>query len=312
MYKRRTLLLLTLLLTCNIGLSHAKQLGFSRKYREDKIIMTYTWQDRYREKQSLQFKLPISAAAKGNNEFQKFDNNAANTAAFNAIKKYSTKYPGVDVRRTFSGFEMAYKGRNAVTNQATHSQNIKVLQEQAYEKDIKRQYHVKLDDAIMPDHRAVITRYTPALRPLAHAIKQATLGEDTRTVINFALNFFQSIPYDKLLNRATTNGAGFQTPYGLLINNRGDCDTKTVALAALIKNLYPQSSMAMVYIPNHAFLAISGLPNAGDTSVRLGPNRTPYVLLDPTGPALALLGEIPPSSLQAIERGQHSYLAIPR
>ena len=127
--------------------------------------------------------------------------------------------------------------------------------------------------------------------------------------MNYALNFLQNIPYDQLVSRYTSNGAGFQTPYGLLYNNRGDCDTKSVALAAILRNLFPELRIVMVYVPEHAFVGVHFKPGKKDYALQLG--GQPFVLAEPTGPSLAPLGRLDDRALSYLDSGKFSYQEVP-
>jgi hypothetical protein len=195
---------------------------------------------------------------------------------------------------------------------------------QAHNDYIASKFYASVDDThIMPDHKRIAQRYVGAMAPLATALKnsQGSLnngnrngtisggGADPRDLINYIMHFWQSIPYDELENRYTSNGAGFETPYGILAGNKGDCDSKAVALAATLRSLYPNLRLTMVYVPDHAFIGI-GLPQGPhDYALRLGDGT--YVLADPTGPSFMNLGQVADHALTALNSGQFSYQEIP-
>lgn len=287
----------------------AEQLGFSRQYLGGSIQLKYSWVDAAKKRQQIKFFLPIEAAETGNSEFRPFDHKAANAASNNALIKYARTQNGLDIKRSFNGLNVEYKGQ-AYGNRAAISRHINTLQEQAYNTDVKRQFYTVIDNYLLPDHKVVTNRYIAAMRPVANAIRSATRGMNKRERMNFTLSFLQNIPYDILDNRLTSNGAGFQTPYGLLINNKGDCDTKAVALAAIMKNLYPSSKMVMIYVPNHAFLGIQTQPKPGDKLLRIGSAREAYVLSDATGPAQAPVGVVGRDSEAALSRKDYSFLEL--
>ena len=288
----------------------ANQLGFNRQYVGSGVALSFSWKDMYGQTRNLQFSLEGQAAVRGHSEFKAFDNSAANTAAYKAVKKYADKNDGLEVKRSFEGFRVEYKGQ-AYALKDTHAKNIEDIRKQAYTTDIERQFYMEFNGNVMPNHRMVAKRYVRAMAPVARAIRRETSGMDRREQLNFVLNFLQNIPYDVLMNRATSNGAGFQTPYGLLINNRGDCDTKAVALAAIMRNLYPSQRIVMVYVPNHAFVGMHGMPAKGDDVLRLGNAREPFVLMDPTGPALVPVGVTQSQAQFALTHGDYSYQEIP-
>jgi hypothetical protein len=90
-----------------------------------------------------------------------------------------------------------------------------------------------------------------------------------------ATEFIQSIPY----STSTTTDAGFQTPIGMFAQNRGDCDTKSVALAAILRG-YGINSV-MVTMPEHMFMGVEIPASPGDHTFVYRGRR--FVSVEPTG-----------------------------
>ena len=61
--------------------------------------------------------------------------------------------------------------------------------------------------------------------------------------------------------------------------------------------------MVLVFVDQHAFIGIA-IPPSGD-EITITENGITYVLAEPTGPALLPLGELAPSSAQAIYNGHY-------
>lgn len=80
--------------------------------------------------------------------------------------------------------------------------------------------------------------------------------------------------------------------------NRGDCDTKSTAMAAILRNLFPDMKMIMVLVPNHAFLAVAMPKQPGDQYLRF--DGTDYVVLEAAGPALTPVGRAYPATKEYI------------
>ncbi len=144
------------------------------------------------------------------------------------------------------------------------------------------------------DFVQVAVEETTGIRPLAKAIANKTRGLSDREVIAYALRFLQLIPYDTLKSRNALGSIGFVAPLTLIDINKGDCDTKSVALAALIRNLLPDVRMVMVLVPGHAFLALDIPDKNSDSTINI--NGREYVVVEPTGPALSPVGRAHPGS----------------
>lgn len=291
----------------------AKQTHFSKAYRGAEIRFTYQWYDAFKKPQKLNFSLNINDVNQAKKEFQAFDNKKGNALAYEAVQNYIKPYNtnGREVRlvRKYGGFDVEGKGYGSA-DFAAIQRNIQRVQKEAYDTYISTSYYTYLDDkTIMPDHKRIAKRYVRAMAPVAAAIRAQTQGKSPREVINYTLAFLQNIPYDQLQSRYTSNGAGFQTPYALLETNRGDCDTKAVAMAAIMRNLFPRVRMIMVYVPKHAFIGFAFKPGAGDKTLKAG--ATTYVLADPTGPSIVPIGVADSQSLAGIRNGQYSYQEVP-
>ena len=171
-----------------------------------------------------------------------------------------------------------------------------------FEKNEKLSYLLRVDFA------SVARQQTRSVRSIASAIRRNTQGQPMRNRISYALNFMQSIPYDTLRSRNATGQIGFVEPLTLFDINRGDCDTKSTAMAAILRNLYPDLKMIMVLVPNHAFLAVAIPQRKGDNFVRYrGVN---YVVLEAAGPALTPVGKAYPTTLGYIRANQKEIKSI--
>lgn len=293
--------------------SWARQYTHKAEYWGYDIQFEYEWEDQHGERQQLSFDLPIDDVERGMQEFQPFDNNDANATAFKAVKEYakqhSTRGNHITIKPVRSGYSVEYAGYDADAG-AEHIQMIAKLRDKTFENYMFNHFYTRIDEeTIMPDHKRIAQRYVRAMSPVAEAIRAQTKDFTPRQVVNYTLSFFQTIPYDELRSRYTSNGAGFQTPYGLLKYNRGDCDTKSVAMAAVLRNLFPHVRIVMVYVPHHAFIGVHFKPGENDYALQLG--GQPFVLADPTGPALVRIGQVEGRAVGYLSRKEYSYQEIP-
>lgn len=277
------------------------------------VQFSYAWKDHDQRPQSLNFSLPLDDLQRGDREFKPFDDTAANAYAFQKVKERAATYraQGMDISvvKTFSGYRIE---GNAPVNVDMNSilADLHGTRDQGLDDYIHAMFYTRMQgENIMPDHKRIARRYAPALRPMLEAMAQQTPALSIRERSDWLLGFLQTIPYDQLLDRYTTNGSGFNTPYGLLRRNRGDCDTKAVAMLAALRGLYPNLPLTMVYVPEHAFVGIGIAQGPGDYALRLG-GRT-FVLADPTGPRLLKVGEVDIRALSALSAGKFSFQEVP-
>ncbi len=262
------------------------------------------------KRQTLTVRLNLDDITRGSAEFQPWSHEGAKLAGTKAVQQAAKAYEKPDLQIMIDpmpgGTSYRARGTNPLLANPQYLEDLQKNLEPAYdaaELAYARRHYYRIiqpgqgfnkgnTKAIMPDHAAIAKRYTAAMGPVATAILTQVPGANAspRAFINAALNWLQTIPYDTLNNRSTSNGAGFQTPYGLMLGNLGDCDTKATALAALIRAAYPQIPVAIVYVPDHAFIAI-GLPQES-RDYALQTEHGTFILADATGPGLTPLGYI--------------------
>ena len=137
------------------------------------------------------------------------------------------------------------------------------------------------------------------LKPVANAIAAKTRGLSRREVLNYVAHFIQSIPYDTLNSRDAHHETGFVAPLTLFDLNRGDCDTKSTALAAIMHNLYPDLAIKIVLIPNHAFVAVD--LKYDNTGTVIFEEDKQFSIIEAAGPSLTPVGQAYESSLQTMQ-----------
>ena len=195
------------------------------------------------------------------------------------------------VETTRSEMESASEGiGNALRGEIAEIQQRMTDFKTAYYRD--RLYRVGNGGYLLPDYGRIAQESLPDLQPVAAAFRSNTLGLSRRETLDRLLRFFQSIPYERLDDRSSD--AGFLVPLVMLAENRGDCDSKAVAYATVMHLLFPEVSVSLVLVPQHAFLALAIPPRGGDRTLRSGWRR--WVLAVPVGPALRPLGRIGPES----------------
>ena len=297
--------------------------GFQTAARGGWQEYAYNYTTREGQPQRLFFRLSAADIELGSQEFRDWDDAAAQSAAVQAVqqkaKALETDNLKAVIAPVHNGMSIRLMGRN-LTAASPQVQALRKVLDETYTTSLQtyatRNYYKATmkgphSAVIQPDHVAIAQRYVAAMRPVARAIQEQIPGaaQSPRAFINAALTWLQSIPYDELQNRATSNGAGFQTPYGLIGSNVGDCDTKATALAALIRAAYPSLPLIMVYVPEHAFLGI-GLPQ-GKTDYALRTEYGTYILADATGPGLTPLGYIDSKTQAKTGGARTNVLLIP-
>ena len=146
------------------------------------------------------------------------------------------------------------------------------------------------ETGIVPDAVTIAEKTQSLLRTLVVAIGNELKDNSRRSYTNYVGHFVQSIPYDSLSSKLSSRGDGFTPPNYLLLNNRGDCDSKVSLTLALLKEIIPEARMIIVYFPKHAIFGIQMAKQAND--ITLMHNGTEFVLMDVAGPAVLPAGQL--------------------
>ena len=306
MFSRTLVLILILVFAVSVD---AKQTSFRKYNYGNDIVFTYKFRDYLKRNHNISFTLTEKDVPEDIRRFEKLDGRRMNNEVLSNLKYYAEeafpdvtikiKRVGKSIRINASGYSNGrVQQALAYIKQEEERAKDQLLEEYFYTKDKTGHY-------ILPDHPRIAQNFIHFSYPIAQAISDY-LGDATdREKIDFTLAFLQNVPYDKLQSRQTSNGAGFATPLDLYKKNRGDCDSKSVAFAAIMRSLLPSADMIMVYIPGHAFAGIAIPPEEGDNTIQL--EGKTFVLVEPVGPGLLPVGFVSKQSLQALRKGNFTF-----
>lgn len=277
--------------------ANARQLNFQLGNRGHVMAYHYKWLDLRGHPQEMTFELTKTMVREASHEFQPYNAEQARVALYRLVEAYQPKLQQKGISASVqenAQTKVPYISVSGPVPQevlAQEGSHLAGLAQQLMQ-DYRTQNMYRLDDRgyLIPDYDQVVRAYTPRMRPVAAAIAANTQGLSFRQKADYVLAFLQSIPYDTLVNRRNSNGSGFATPVELITRNLGDCDSKSVAFASIMRNLYPNIPLVMILGEDHAFIGIAAQQGAGDYAI--GIDGQSYVLADPVGPALAPLGDV--------------------
>jgi hypothetical protein len=107
-----------------------------------------------------------------------------------------------------------------------------------------------------------------------------------RYFMGLLLAFFQELKYERPPDKVGARDIlGLWVPAEVLADGKGDCDSKSLAFAAMWRQR--ASRVIVILVPEHALIGVEGKPGPGESFVRVG-NRY-YVLCEVAGP-----GKLPP------------------
>tara|TARA_R110000868_G_scaffold189695_1_gene432935 strand:- start:123138 stop:124088 length:951 start_codon:yes stop_codon:yes gene_type:complete len=306
-------LILSVILSFYIENALAQQISFNRSIHNGVMKYDYVWRNPNGQKFNTSFKLYADDVKRSLTEFQKFDQSELDKAVTLQIQefiKYHTP-SGMSVDFNEKTRQISFEGN---LKQNKINRFMKLMEEeqekvnQAYFKKRFYNYNAK-ENTIRPAHGTIAKRYVLAMRPVAYALKENVRGGTSRDITNHVLHFIQSIPYDTLEDVRNSNGAGFLTPYGIIQGNKGDCDSKSVMFAAIMRNIYPYARIAVIYVPGHALVGFDYKKGRDDFAINIDVNT--FVLAEPVGPNQSDLGVVSPSALAVLRQGGYSYEEVP-
>ena len=267
----------------------------------------YHWQDANSQSHKITLRLPKTDI--NQLQYHSYDRHAAETYIFYELKKFAQNLQSADIKLEFYREQALNKIDIKAKSTAlliTAKQQLIDKQAALYASYLDNNNYIQFINAagermIKPDHRKIAALSTSSLQPLADAFAAQLTTTDPREGISKLLSFVQSIPYDSLQSVSYARSRidpsaepqpklSFLTPLDVLRYNLGDCDSKATLLGAMLKSLYPELSMAMVFIPQHALLAID-IPGQ-DAELTISVGNKDYIMLDATGPALMKMGQV--------------------
>lgn len=299
---RAALVLLVALLLPQWG--HTTQLEFHRSQQGQQELLSYLWKDAEAKEHYLKFSLPLTAFNDASNRFRRFSPQyMQREIAVQVQKAIYNKHSGVSIQLLPSGDTLRYQLRahdKAKLQQA--EQTLQALLEQAKRDYFTQSHLITLTDpfgrqVLIPDHGYFMQQTIPHIQPIVRAITKQQDTKQTYTFINWLLSYVQSVPYVALGERGDND---YLPPLSVLRTNHGDCDSKAVLLASLIRAIYPELPLAMIYLPEHALLGIQLGDESPRPSTRIGDQD--WLLAEAAGPALLPLGEVADSTQLELDR----------
>lgn len=306
-----------LLSTYSLGnFAQAQQSSFSKINRSPNTEFTYQWRHHNNEYQlnfsidtSILYTMPPSPP----NYSQKVFQDKVYLRVMHAASKIDPTLANIDISKNHTG--LSFNVRSRQPNQAQLIlDKLKIAHDQAQEDYWNDNFFVKYNsatgaDGIRHDHAKYTSLSSGSLMPIVEAIKNLQSNpKDAREFIQISLSWIQSIPYNRLEDRLSSNGAGFVSPRDLLIQNQGDCDSKSTLMAALLKAYNPNMDVQMVYLPEHALLAINMRAKPDEMTIKYKGNE--YILLEPTGPAQLLLGKVADTTKMSLRNRQFDLASL--
>lgn len=308
-----------ILLICWISLPlTAEQTAFSRQESEKEYTFNYKWTDYFGTDRELSFAIDRETLNKQFRHNKAYRAEIAQRHVFIAlqkqVQKINPKQARVRLQRISDEIRITVRANSQADQQAWLGKMLQAKEnafdDYLYENHYARYLSPTGQQGIKPDHVRFVSDNIRVVLPAAQAIyEQLEQKSSTRSYVNLLLSWIQSIPYNTLEDRLVSNGSGYAPPSDVITNNLGDCDSKTVLAAALMRSLLPNLSMVIILTPTHALLG-ANLPRRENEST-IEVEGLEYLLLEPTGPQLMPAGIIGDTSQYGIDSGLYTYEKVP-
>ncbi len=280
----------------------AKQLDFELTYQNDAAQFEYVWQDVNGKTHTLAFALDAKTLLTKHRHFVGYQPERLNQEKLSALLTLSKTLDARNERIEVLSISPRIEYKISTRNQAQQDDlmaRVKTAMDDTLNNYLERVYYHQFDDAsgrmgIKADHTRFVNEAMEDVSPIIKAAWQANENAPPRVIINYLLGWLQSIPYQVLEGRGIHQRSDFLPPLRLLRENRGDCDSKAVLMAALIKSLYPRLGVALIYLPDHAVIGFQLPTLASDNKVKI--EGLDFVLAETAGPGLIPLAELSPYS----------------
>ena len=271
----------------------AQQLDFKRVSRSGDELLSYRWKDSAKHDYTVAFTLTRDVIKEAEASFHEFSMDAMWRTLEADLRDEVEKFGNgarIDLKRNIDGLHWTLKARDQKEADLL-SQKVSARLERAQQAYLKAYLRRMVGEhRVMVDFAAAASAMQNPLRAVAWALSDVPeVANDDRAKIALALGFFQEIPYAVLEDKQRRGGDFLPGP-ALLAQNRGDCDSKAVALAAVLKNFTRFRKLVVVTMPGHAILAVDLPSQEGDWTVRSGGRQ--YVALEVSGPVMAPIGRV--------------------
>jgi len=288
--------------------AHAEQVSFSSRELGDAVQFDYVWKGEDGKPINTTFLINASDVRTGYTEFQPFKKETYELRLLNSMQEEGKKVGQmlgveIEIQPVKNGYNTSVRGPENRLDKALaylDQRKPKVEEEifkDSYYKSTQRGNAI----VVSPDYANIANRYSDVMYYIAEALNK-TAGSTMRSAISHYLDFIRTIPYSTQFS----NKADFQTPIGMLIENKGDCDTKSIAFASLMSNF--DISVIFILLQDHMLVGMAIPAELGDATLVI--DGKVYVLAETAGPALIPLGRISDKAAQSIKSGVYSTLAF--
>jgi hypothetical protein len=301
------LLLAAAVLLAMGGGARAQQIDFKRESRSGDEKLAFRWRDSDKREFATGFTLTKDAIRQAEASFRDFSLTDMWRRVEADLRDETLKFghdAQIDIKRVRTGLDWSVRTADRKSADAL-MQKLKERVAKSKNDYLRGHLRKQVDDRrIMVDFAGATSALQGPMMAVARALGATpNIADSDRSRIALALGFFQEVPY-ALLEDNERQGGDFLPAPALLAQNRGDCDSKAVALAAVLRTYVPSRKLVVVTMPGHAILAADLPAEPGDQTIRAQGRQ--YVALEPAGPLLAPVGRVSTDSAKFLKDGRET------
>ena len=256
--------------------AEAQQLDFKRISHSGDELLSYRWRDYLRQEHSVAFTLTRQAIREAEDLFAQYSLQdmwqvveQRPARGGRALRQRRAHQHQAHLRRRALDGRVAQQDLDSLTRKV--EARLRKSQHDYLARHLRRMVGER---RIVVDFAAATSAQQGPLRAVAKALgDMPDVPSEDRGRVQLALSFFQAIPYATLDDKQR-QGGDFLPASALLAENRGDCDSKAVALAAVLRNFTRFRKLAVVTMPGHAILGVEMPAEPGDATIRQGGRST--------------------------------------
>ena len=266
-------------------------LGFSSLAKAEPFVLQHSWYDFSGQPHQLNLVLSEQRVSQAltegrdlydyKNIFLVIINNAKQLA-----NDISTPTAQLKVEREGMGYRLSYAYLSGHEEEAmAQGRRVQTFIDGAYDdlQSVTYYRQDKLSKTLVINYNAIVEDFQDIFSQADTIFRQSDRGKNAIQMINDRLAFLQSIPYDDM----TKSDFDLNTPIRMMAEHRGDCESKQVFMAGLLRKLFPNRMIQLVTLPDrsHILLALE-MPELPAKATYAKDGRR-YVILDATGPGLS-------------------------
>jgi hypothetical protein len=286
------------------GTAYGQQIDFGRVSLSGDERLSWRWRGAGGNDRSTAFTLTKDAIAEAEASFRDFSMEGMWRTLEAALRdEVAAAKIGAQIKltRNLDGLNWTITGPDQRSVDQL-SRKVKERLDRDQEVYLKHYLRQRVGQRIIVDYAAAARAQQKPIRAAVAALRATpNVVDSDRARIALALGFFQQIPYAVLEDKVRRGGDFLPAP-ALLAQNRGDCDSKAVALAAVLRTYTPSRKLVMVTMPGHAILAADLASDPEDWAIRSDGKQ--YVALEAAGPAMSTVGQVGSLTARYLKEGR--------